>query len=79
MAIQAIVHIISSEPILGELEALPNANDTLLKINNPRQRDGKDLRYIEVEVTTVYWPVERINFIEILPTEDEEVISFVRE
>jgi len=79
MAVQAIVHILNAEPILGELDDLPSTNDTLVKINNPRQRDGKDLHFIEMEVTTVYWPVERINFIEILPTEEEEVIGFVRE
>ncbi|HEY61454.1 MAG TPA: hypothetical protein G4N95_02270 [Anaerolineae bacterium] len=79
MAIQAILHIKSEEPIMGELDDLPSLGDTLIKVNNPRQKDGKDLYYIEMDVVTVYWPIERLNFIEILPTEDEEIIGFVRE
>jgi hypothetical protein len=32
------------------------------------------------KVVTVLWPLEKINFIEILPgEEDEEIIGFVRE
>lgn len=79
MAIQAILHLLNTEPVLGELDELPSLGDNLIKINNPRQRDGKDLHYIEMDVVTVFWPIERLNFIEILPSEDEEIIGFVRE
>ena len=40
----------------------------------------KTCHYLEANVTTVIWPMTRVNFIEVLPTgEEEEVIGFVRE
>jgi len=42
--------------------------------------DGKDLIYLAENVVTVYWPLDRVNFIEVMPTEAEEaIIGFVRE
>lgn len=75
-----IVHLNNEDPVLGEVDAIPSPTDSLIIVKNPRKRDGKDLHYIEANVTTVIWPVSRINFIEVLPaTEEEEVISFIRE
>ncbi|MDT8897262.1 MAG: hypothetical protein ACPLUL_10455 [Thermanaerothrix sp.] len=75
-----IIHLNNEDPVLGEIDALPSPTDYLIIVKNPRKRDGKDLHYIEANVTTVIWPVSRINFIEVLPAaEEEEVISFVRE
>jgi len=80
MAITIVLHVSSAEPILAEIDELPNPADVLLKINNPRRLDGKDLHYLAEDVVTVLWPIEKINFIEILPSKDEEqIISFVRE
>ena len=75
-----ILHIKNSEPVLAEIDEMPDPKDRMLKVTNPRQRDGKDLIYLEHNVVTVYFPIAEINFIELLPGEDEEeVISFVRE
>jgi len=75
-----IVHLNNEDPVLGEVDAIPSPTDSLIIVKNPRKRDGKDLHYIEANVTTVIWPVSRINFIEVLPAaEEEEVISFIRE
>ncbi len=75
-----LVHISNEDPVLGEMEALPAVTDTMVVVKNPRRRDGKDLHYLEVNVNTVYWPISRINFIEVIPTgEEEQIISFVRE
>lgn len=80
MTTTIILHIQNTEPVLGEVDELPNPSDNMVKVNNPRQRDGKDLIFLERSVVTVYWPISQINFIEILPgEEEEEVISFVRE
>jgi hypothetical protein len=80
MSISAIIHIQNAEPILCELDDLPNPTDQLLTLQNPRRVDGKDLNYIMEKVTTVIWPVSNITFIEILPSEEEEeIIGFVRE
>jgi hypothetical protein len=80
MAIEVLLHIANSEPVLAEIDEMPSLSDTMIKITNPRQRDGKDLHYISANVVTVYWPIESLSFIEILPSEEEEqVIGFVRE
>jgi len=65
---------------MGEVETLPEPTDTMIVITNPRRADGKDIHYIDANATKVYWPIERINFVELLGTdEDEEIIGFVRE
>jgi hypothetical protein len=75
-----IVHIQNEDPVLGEMDALPGASDVTITINNPRKRDGKDLPYLDPSVTTVVWPMSRINFIEVMPgREEEEIITQVRE
>ena len=80
MSSTVIVHIRNAEPMLAEIEELPGPTDTTIKLNNPRQRDGKDLIYLERNVVVVYWPWAEISFIEVLPGETaEEVVSFIRE
>lgn len=75
-----LIHINNEDPVLGEVDKLPAAADLLIYVKNPRRRDGKDLHYLEANVSMVAWPVSRVNFIEILPAGDEEeIISFVRE
>jgi len=80
MSISVIVHIRNAEPMLAEIEELTQSSDTLIKLSNPRQRDGKDLIFLENNVVNVIWPVAEISFIEVLPGETaEEVVSFIRE
>ncbi len=80
MAMTVLVHIPNEEPILGEIEEMPSPTDTVIIVNNPRKKDGKDVAYLVSEVTTVIWPWSRVNFIEVLPSEEEEqIIGFVRE
>ena len=81
MSILIILHILHSEPILGEIDELPAPTDNIITVHNPRLIDGKDVNYIQEQVTTVIWPIEKINFIEIMPGEEEEedIIGCVRE
>ena len=75
-----ILHILNADPVVGEVEELPGPSDTVVIINNPRMRDGKDVPYLEANVTTVLWPMLRVNFIELMPSgEEEEIITFIRE
>jgi hypothetical protein len=75
-----IVHIRNSEPMLAEIDEMPQLTDVLIKLSNPRQRDGKDLMYLERNVVNVFWPWAEISFIEVLPGDTaEEVVSFIRE
>ena len=80
MAYSVILHIPGEPAIMGEIEELPKATDTLIAVSNPRLRDVKDIHYLEHNVLKVIWPVNKLTLIEILESEDEEhLIGFVRE
>ena len=81
MSNSIILHVVNEEAIVAEVESLPKASDQFVLANNPRRRDGKDLHYLEDEVTSMIIPWHRINFIEIMQTSEEleEVITIVRE
>ena len=75
-----ILHVQNADPVVGEAEEMPKANDSMVIITNPRMRDGKDVPYIAENAMTVLWPIDKIHFIEILSSkEEEEIIGFVRE
>jgi hypothetical protein len=80
MPYSIIIHPTGEEPIIGEVEELPKTTDILITLNSPRRLDGKELHYLSENVLTVTWPIQRLNFIEVLPTKaEEEIIGFVRE
>lgn len=75
-----IVHINNEDPIMGEVEELPQPSDQIIMLKNPRKKDGKDVHYLEPNVNLVIWPFHRITFIELIQdVEEDEIISFVRE
>lgn len=80
MTYTVILHILNADPVMGEIEELPNPADTILILNNPRMRDGKDVPYLAENAVSVIWPLDKLNFVEILTgKEEEEIIGFVRE
>ena len=80
MSITIQIHISNEEPVVAEIEALPAPTDNLLIAQNPRLRDGKDLRYLAANVTTMIVPLRRVLFIQILPSSEEErLVGFVRD
>lgn len=75
-----ILHIAGETSVAGEIEELPKPMDTIIIVMNPRQKDGKDLHYIDNNVTKVIWPLAKVSFIEIIEGAGEEkIIGFVRE
>jgi hypothetical protein len=80
MAYSVILHISGETSVAGEIEELPKPTDTIILVINPRQKDGKDLHYLDNNVTKVIWPLSKVSFIEVLENADEEkIIGFVRE
>ncbi len=74
------VHIANDDPVVMDVEELPKPSDQFVMGTNPMRRDGKDVPYILREVNQVIFPWWRINFIQVLPSEqEEEVLTFVRE
>jgi len=75
-----LIHLLNEDPVLGEVDELPQKSDSFILVKNPRRKDGKDLPYLDNSVSSVIWPLSRVSFIEIMPGEkDEEIVSFVRE
>ena len=80
MAYTIILHINGEASVLGEIEELPKPTDNIITLTNPRLRDGKDIHYLEQNVTKVIWPLSKVALIEVLESqEDENLIGFVRE
>jgi hypothetical protein len=80
MAYTIILHIVGEASILGEIEELPKPTDNIITLINPRLRDGKDIHYLEQNVTKVIWPLAKVALIEVLESQEEEnLIGFVRE
>ncbi len=80
MAYNIILHVAGESAILGEIEELPKPADTLLVVRNPRTREGKDIHYLEPNVSRVIWPISKLALIEVLEGEEEsKIIGFVRE
>ncbi len=78
--ISVLVHIANEDAVECELEEFPDAGSLFVTLHNPRRRDGKDLHYLDEDVTTILVPWWRVNFIQIMPSAGaEEVIGFVRE
>lgn len=68
-----LLHIANSEPIKVDVDELPGPGDRVIFGKNPRERNDKDLTWVEEGVTTVIFPWWRINFVQILPGEEEEM------
>ena len=75
-----IIHILGEESVMGQVEKLPEASDSMIVVKNPRRKDGRELDNIEPDCDTVLWPITRVNLIELVGAgEGDKIISFVRE
>ncbi|MCQ3937191.1 MAG: hypothetical protein DPW18_09105 [Chloroflexi bacterium] len=80
MAHTVVLHIPNEMSVMGEVEELPKPTDNIIVVVNPRQKDGKDLHYIDHGTVKVIWPLSKLSFIEVLgDAEEEKIIGFVRE
>jgi hypothetical protein len=75
-----IVHVNNEDAVVCEVDELPDPSAQLIIVHNPRRRDGTDVHYLDEDVSTVIFPIHRINFIQVMAAaEIEEVVGFVRE
>jgi hypothetical protein len=80
MTLEVIVHLNNEDPIVAEIERIPEPTDQTLVLMNPRRRDGRSLHYVTEGATSFLFPWTRISFIEIMGSEEEEdVVEFFRE
>lgn len=77
--VSIVLHINNEDAVECELDEMPAPSSQFLLVHNPRKRDGKDLHYLDEDVTSMIVPWHRVNFIQVLPSGDEEeVIGFIR-
>ncbi|MGA2819875.1 MAG: hypothetical protein ABSF61_04355 [Anaerolineales bacterium] len=80
MATTILIHLLNEDSIVGEVEALPPPEANFVAVTNPRRRDGKDIEYLQENVTRIVIAGHRISVIEVLPSAGEEqLVTFVRE
>jgi hypothetical protein len=80
MAQEVIIHLHNEDPIVAELEELPDPTHHSILVTNPRRRDGRRLHYITEGATAFIFPWTRITFIEVMESEEaERVVEFFRE
>ena len=80
MAYEVIIHLHNEDPVLADMDSLPNPVDQCIFITNPRRRDGRSVHYVTEGATSFIFPWSRITFIEIMQSEeDKEVVEFFRD
>jgi hypothetical protein len=81
MAFTVIIHLANMDPILAEMDTLPDPQGSYVVCCNPRARDGKHLAFVEPDCTRFIFPWHRISFIETFPSEEDQtrVETFFRE
>ncbi len=80
MSLEVVIHVLNEDPILAEIEKLPDPKDQALILTNPRRRDGRPLHYVTEGATAFIFPWTRISFIEVMEAEEaKEVVEFFRE
>jgi hypothetical protein len=71
----------NEDPIMCELDSMPEPSDVYVRIRNPRKRDGKPLELLAEDATSFLYPWFRITFIELFDDEAdrENIVGFFRE
>lgn len=81
MAQVVVVHLTNEDPVLAELERMPEPGDTHILLLYPRRKDGKPIHYLSDDARAVIFPMHRVSSIEIVSEgkAEEEDITFYRE
>lgn len=70
--ISILVHLANAEPVKIDVEELPAEDSTCIIGVNPRERNDKELIWLDEGVNQVIFPWWRINYIQVLPTDDDQ-------
>jgi len=80
MSVEVIIHLHNEDPVVADVESLPDPTHQFLYVANPRRRDGRSLHYVTEGATSFIFPWTRITFVEIMEAESaKEVVEFFRE
>jgi hypothetical protein len=81
MGHRVIVHLLNEDPIVAEVERMPDPGDTIITVTDPHREDGKPIDYLREGSSAVVFPMHRVSSIEAFgegPAKEEE-ITFYRE
>ena len=62
--IRAVIHALSDQPLIADVEELPLATDISLVCRNVRTIDGKRPKYVDRKDSTFIFPFASIRFVE---------------
>jgi hypothetical protein len=81
MAIRALIHILSEDSVLCELDEMPDPSHHFIRVRNATRRDGKPMDLVDNRTTSIAYPWSRITFVEFFneDTAKEAVVGFFRE
>ena len=81
MAKTIVLHIVGEEPVLADIEDMPDPTASYVTCSNIRKRDGKPVNYVSPGAKTILFPWTRISFLEIMVSTEERrgVVDFFRE
>jgi hypothetical protein len=81
MAVRALIHFTNEDPVLCELDEMPDPTHSFVRVRHATKRDGKPLDLIDDRTTSIAYPWARITFVEFFNEEAarEAVIGFFRE
>ncbi|HFB52397.1 MAG TPA: hypothetical protein ENJ48_01765 [Anaerolineae bacterium] len=81
MSFTVLIHIANADPIVADMEELPDTTSSYVTCSNVRARDGKPIHYIDQDAVKFIFPWHRITFIEIFPSDEDEteVETFFRD
>lgn len=63
----AVIHLLSEQPVIADLFEMPSPSDATLRCTNLRTPDGKRPVFIDRVDSTFIFPYRHIRFIEIRP------------
>ena len=66
------IHIANSEPIKVDVEEMPQMSDIAILGSNPRDRQERELSWVDDGVSSIIIPWWRINFIQVLPDQEAD-------
>lgn len=76
MRYNIIIHLVSGEPIEGEIDELPNAQATHIALKNPHKRSNRDLDWIDHRTNTLLVSFTHIVSVEVvLARTEQEIIT----
>ena len=70
--VSLLVHLANSEPIKLDVEEMPKPTDHVLIGRNPRDASDREVSWVAENVRMVLLPWWRINYVEILPSEEDQ-------